>query len=61
MRIKDKITEAAERVYDITRDGRYNVKVNLLSKKNNAQKPFDIKVVSSRNTKHNKKWRAKNY
>lgn len=61
MGIKDKITEAAERVYDITRDGKYNVKVNLLSKKSDAQKPFDIKVISSRNTQHNKKWRVKNH
>lgn len=60
MNIKDKITETAERVYDLAREGKYDVKVNLFSKKNSKDKATGIRVVSTRDTAHTKKWRAKN-
>ncbi|ALS37640.1 hypothetical protein [Enterococcus rotai] len=60
MNIKDKITETAERVYDLAREGKYDVKVNLFSKKNSKDKATGIQVVSTRDTAHTKKWRAKN-
>ncbi|MGX7243544.1 hypothetical protein ACWOC1_01705 [Enterococcus quebecensis] len=60
MNIKEKITETAEKVYDLAREGKYDVKVNLFSKKKNGEKPTGIKVISARDTEHTKKWRAKN-
>ncbi|OTN87721.1 hypothetical protein A5819_000167 [Enterococcus sp. 7E2_DIV0204] len=60
MNIKDKITETAERVYDLAREGKYDVKVNLFSKKDSKDKATGIQVVSTRDTAHTKKWRAKN-
>lgn len=60
MNIKEKITETAERLYDLANEGKYDVKVNLFSKKKNGEKASSIKVISSRNTAHTKKWRAKN-
>ncbi|MGC6768558.1 hypothetical protein ACYSNR_11130 [Enterococcus sp. LJL128] len=49
MNLKEKITDAAEKVYDLTKQKKYNVKVGVSSK-----------ITSNRNTTHNKKWRAKN-
>ncbi|WP_207696769.1 hypothetical protein DOK67_0003232 [Enterococcus sp. DIV0212c] len=60
MNIKEKITETAEKVYDLAREGKYDVKVNLFSKKKDSEKPAGIQVVSTRDTAHTKKWRAKN-
>ncbi|MBM7689687.1 hypothetical protein BCR24_01400 [Enterococcus ureilyticus] len=60
MNIKEKITETAEKVYDLARDGKYDVKVNLFSKKKSKNQAKGIQVVSSRDTAHTKKWRAKN-
>jgi hypothetical protein len=52
VKIKAKITEMAERIYDLSREGKYSVVV--------GNKAKGLKVVSKRNTNHNKKWRAKN-
>ena len=60
MTIREKITETAERIYDIVNDGKYTVKANFFSKKKEGEKPSSIKIVSSRDTAHTKKWRAKN-
>lgn len=60
MNIKEKITETAEKVYDLARDGKYDVKVNLFSKKDTNDKVKGIQIVSARDTAHTKKWRAKN-
>lgn len=60
MNFKEKITETAEKVYDLARDGKYDVKVNLFSKKKSNEKPKGIQIVSARDTAHTKKWRAKN-
>ncbi|MBO0471887.1 hypothetical protein JZO66_15120 [Enterococcus sp. DIV0242_7C1] len=60
MNIKEKITETAERLYDLANEGKYDVKVNLFSKKKNGEKASGVKVISSRDTAHTKKWRAKN-
>ncbi|EOL46482.1 hypothetical protein [Enterococcus caccae] len=60
MNIKEKITETAERVYDLAREGKYDVNVNLFSKKKNSDKVKGIQVVSARDTAHTKKWRSKN-
>lgn len=54
--IKEKITETAEKIYDLAKEGKYDVEVNLFSKKKKG-----VSVVSSRSTNHTKKWRAKNY
>jgi hypothetical protein len=58
--IKEKITETAEKIYDLASEGKYDVKVNLFSKRKKGEKPAGIKVVSARDTAHTKKWRAKN-
>ncbi|MBO0473380.1 hypothetical protein IGL98_002359 [Enterococcus sp. DIV0840] len=60
MNIKEKITETAEKVYDLAREGKYDVKVNLFSKEKNKDKAKGIQIVSARDTAHTKKWRAKN-
>lgn len=60
MNFKEKITEAVEKAYDIAREGKYDVKVTLFSKKKNGEKPTGIRIVSARDTTHTKKWRAKN-
>ncbi|WP_086312256.1 hypothetical protein A5821_000024 [Enterococcus sp. 7F3_DIV0205] len=60
MSIKDKITETAEKVYDLAREGKYDVKVNIFSKKKNTEGTKSIQIVSARDTAHTKKWRAKN-
>lgn len=60
MNIKEKITETAEKVYDLAREGKYDVKVNLFSKKKTHDQTKGIQVVSARDTAHKKKWRAKN-
>lgn len=60
MNIKEKITEIAENVYDLAHDGKYDVKVNLFSKKKKKGNVKGIQVVSARDTAHTKKWRAKN-
>lgn len=52
MAIKEKITEAAERVYDLVKEGKYDVEMNLRKK--------DLKVKTKRQTAQNIKWRAKN-
>lgn len=54
--MKEKITEAAEKIYDLAKDGKYDVEVNLFSKKKKG-----ISILSSRQTMHTKKWRAKNH
>ena len=54
MNFKEKITEMVENVYDLARDGKYDVKVDLIPRKSG------VKVTSSRNTAHNIKWRSKN-
>lgn len=53
MAIKEKITEAAERVYDLVKDGKYQVELDLRKKKG-------LNVKTKRQTAQNKKWRAKN-
>ncbi|MGX7149503.1 hypothetical protein [Enterococcus ureasiticus] len=60
MNIKEKITETAEKVYDLAREGKYDVKVNLFSKEKNKDRARSIQIVSVRDTAHTKKWRAKN-
>lgn len=49
MNLKEKITDTAERLYDLSKQKKYNVKLGL----NN-------KITSDRKTAHNKKWRTKN-
>ncbi|HPI99998.1 MAG TPA: hypothetical protein PLN65_03985 [Enterococcus sp.] len=49
--LKEKITEAAEHIHDITKK---DVTVNLLKKDG-------VKVTRPRPTKHTIKWRSKNY
>ena len=59
MNFKEKITEMVENVYDLARDGKYDVKVDLIPlKKGNIKS--GVKVTSSRNTAHTIKWRSKN-
>lgn len=60
MNIKEKITETAEKVYDLAREGKYDVKVNLFSKEKNKDNVKGIQIISARDTAHTKKWRAKN-
>ncbi|EOI01613.1 hypothetical protein UAY_01021 [Enterococcus moraviensis ATCC BAA-383] len=60
MNIKEKITETAEKVYDLAREGKYDIKVNMFSKTKNTAATKGIQVVSARDTAHTKKWRAKN-
>ncbi|MEI5992998.1 hypothetical protein [Candidatus Enterococcus mansonii] len=60
MGIKEKITETAEKVYDLAREGKYDVKVDLFGKKNKGEKPAGVQIVTARDTAHTKKWRAKN-
>ena len=55
MSLKEKITETVERVYDLAKEGKYDVKVALLPTKKAAGKIKGVTVVSSRNTNHNKK------
>lgn len=59
MKLKEKINETAERLYDLARDGKYDVNVRLFSKNNHKSK--GISVVSVRETAHTKKWRSKNH
>ncbi|EEU65938.1 predicted protein [Enterococcus faecalis JH1] len=59
MNFKEKITEMVENVYDLARDGKYDVKVDLIPRKKGNIKS-GVKVTSSRNTAHNIKWRSKN-
>ena len=59
MNFKEKITEMVENVYDLARDGKYDVKVDLIPHKKGNIKS-GVKVTSSRNTAHNIKWRSKN-
>lgn len=61
MNIKEKITETAEKVYDLAREGKYDVKVNMFSKKKSTDKVKAIQIISARDTAHTKKWRAKNH
>ncbi|OJG20070.1 hypothetical protein RU97_GL000303 [Enterococcus canis] len=56
MGIKDKITEAAEKLYDIVHDDRYQVVVEK-----DGSKPTTVSVLTKRNTRHNIKWQAKNH
>lgn len=58
MNFKEKITEMVENVYDLARDGKYDVKVDLIPRKKGNIKS-GVKVTSSRNTAHNIKWRSK--
>ena len=58
MNFKEKITEMVENVYDLARDGKYDVKVDLIPRKKGNIKS-GVKVTS-RNTAHNIKWRSKN-
>ncbi|OJG90968.1 hypothetical protein RV15_GL000964 [Enterococcus silesiacus] len=60
MNLKEKITETAEKVYDLAREGKYDVNVNLFSKKRSNEKAKGIEVVTLRDTAHTKKWRSKN-
>ena len=60
MGMKEKITETAERLYDLARDGKYDVQVKLFSKKNHNG-ANGISIVSARDTAHTKKWRSKNH
>lgn len=56
--IRDKIQEAAEKIYDLVKDGKYDVEINLSHKK---KEDNGIKVKVNRSTLHNIKWRAKNH
>lgn len=56
--IRDKIQEAAEKIYDLVKDGKYDVEINLSYKK---KEDNGIKVKVNRSTLHNIKWRAKNH
>ena len=48
MNFKEKITEMVENVYDLARDGKYDVKVDLIPRKKGNIKS-GVKVTSSRN------------
>ncbi|EOL42170.1 hypothetical protein RV11_GL001472 [Enterococcus phoeniculicola] len=56
MGIKDKITEASEKIYDLIKEDKYSVEVNLLKKGTKSTST----VKTKRPTNHTKKWRAKN-
>ncbi|BAK21366.1 hypothetical protein QQG09_07305 [Melissococcus plutonius] len=60
MSLKEKITDTTERLYDLANNGRYHVEVNMFPRKKDTNKKIGIHAVSTRNTSHNKKWRAKN-
>ncbi|MEI5991734.1 hypothetical protein [Enterococcus crotali] len=60
MNFKEKITETAEKVYDLARDRKYDVNVNLFTKKKNSEKTKGIEIITVRDTAHTKKWRSKN-
>ncbi|MBL1226940.1 hypothetical protein [Enterococcus sp. BWR-S5] len=49
MKLKEKITDTAERLYDLSKQKKYNVSFGLTNK-----------ITSDRKTAHNKKWQAKN-
>ncbi|MBL1229238.1 hypothetical protein IW492_08320 [Enterococcus sp. BWB1-3] len=49
MNLKEKITDTAERLYDLSKQKKYQIKAG-----------FPGKITSDRKTAHNKKWRAKN-
>ncbi len=53
---RESVKEAAERVYDIVKDGSYDVKMNVLDKE---KKGTEIHKV--RPTRHTIKWRAKGH
>ncbi|WP_265458950.1 hypothetical protein [Enterococcus sp. HY326] len=53
MALKARIQEAAEKVYDIIKDDKYDVEMKLTTKGKG------VKVKTNRNTQHNKKWGAK--
>lgn len=49
MKLKEKITDTAERLYDLSKQKKYNVTLGLTNK-----------ITSDRKTAHHKKWHAKN-
>lgn len=53
MKIKETITEVAEKVYDIVKAERYKVEVDV--------KKAHVKVKEQRPTRHTIKWHAKNH
>lgn len=56
MKIKSEIKNAAERVYDVFHDQKYDVKMAVFDKeKNNA-----VSLKTKRDTQHTKKWHSKN-
>lgn len=57
MELKEKIQDAAEKVYDLVRDGKYDIEVGLLNKKKEEN---GIKIKTHRSTGQNIKWRSKN-
>lgn len=58
MEIKVKIQEAAEKVYDVVRDGKYDVEIGILNKKKEEN---GVKIKTRRSTGHNIKWGSKNH
>ena len=57
MNFKEKITEMVENVYDLARDGKYDVKVDLIPRKKATSKVVLKSLLQ--NTAHNIKWRSK--
>ncbi|HFQ4030903.1 TPA: hypothetical protein ACG1TQ_002460, partial [Enterococcus faecium] len=55
MKWKEKVDEAAEKLYDLVKSEKYNIEVNIPKKGGKA-----VQVKSKRPTNHTKKWMAKN-
>ncbi|MGM0215151.1 hypothetical protein [Enterococcus sp. AZ109] len=53
-RVKEMVTETAERVYDLLKDNQVEVSVDTKDKKG-------VKVRKMRPTQHTIKWKAKNH
>ncbi|MCC9080073.1 hypothetical protein LOS21_12620 [Enterococcus faecium] len=56
MKWKEKVDEAAEKLYDLVKSEKYNIEVNI-PKKRRKSGPGKIKTP---NEHHTKKWMAKN-
>lgn len=61
MGLKETISDTAEKIYDLVKDGKYDVEVNFFPRKEDQKKPVNVRVVKKRNTKQDIKWRSKGY
>ncbi|MGK0552430.1 hypothetical protein ACSFB8_10160 [Enterococcus faecalis] len=60
MNLKEKIIEMTEHLYDLTREGKYEVEVDLAALKKIGAKQKSVQVHTARNTSQTIKWRSKN-